>query len=362
MSKIDQYFKVLSESDGDTATVLLYDYIGREYDDSNAEKDTTDIAFVRKMRELEKNHSRINVRINSSGGSVKHGLAIMTAIRTSSAEVHTYADGVVASMAADIFTAAPHRHMAKNALLMIHGASGFCFGNAEAMRREADTLEKMNEAASTSLVEITSMSQEEVNERFYDGNDHWLTYKDAAEMSIVNEAEEYETETEGDAESMKRSTYAFLKAQKQKFQAHYKTLTNKTVQDAPKEDELEIVNQEETEEMTIDSVLAALKSGGLEKAALQAGMDAMGKTEGEKYDELLAAVKANNEQIKALGSQNASLAEENEALKAKLDSTPAADATKVATDADPVPPLAETETSKAEMDFHRKQAAKFGLI
>lgn len=193
----DKYFRAYYDKEGNTGELYLYGYIGQKADPfygEDPEEDITDKAVVKAIRELEKQTGRINIRINSPGGSVMHGDPIITAIRNSKAEIHTYVDGIAASMAFDIWAAAKNRHASINSKLMIHATGGFAFGTAKDMRAAADMLDKFDQSAISTFADATGMSEEEIRKEFYeDYADHWLTAKDALEMGLISEIENYET-------------------------------------------------------------------------------------------------------------------------------------------------------------------------
>lgn len=193
----DKYFRAYYDKEGNTGELYLYGYIGQKADPfygEDPEEDITDKAVVKAIRELEKQTGRINIRINSPGGSVMHGDPIITAIRNSKAEIHTYVDGIAASMAFDIWAAAKNRHASINSKLMIHATGGFAFGTAKDMRAAADMLDKFDQSAISTFADATGMSEEEIKKEFYeDYADHWLTAKDALEMGLIDEIENYET-------------------------------------------------------------------------------------------------------------------------------------------------------------------------
>lgn len=89
----------------------------------------------------------LNVRINSSGGSVFEGVAIYNVLRKyakdNGAKVVTYNDALAASIASVIFMAGDERIIAKNAMTMIHRASGGCYGDADDMKATAQVLESI---------------------------------------------------------------------------------------------------------------------------------------------------------------------------------------------------------------------------
>ncbi len=190
------YFKVITNEDGNSAEMLIYGYIGQDYwwSEELREESLTDIAIVRELRRLEASYSRINIRINSPGGLMYHGNAIINAIRRSKAEIHTYNDGLAASMAADIWMAGKYRHMASNALLMVHTASSYAWGTAQDFREQADVLDKFSHTAIVIMQEATSLSYEEIKQRFYDYKDHWFNAEEAAELGLINGDESYEAE------------------------------------------------------------------------------------------------------------------------------------------------------------------------
>ena len=193
----DKYFRAYYDKEGNTGELYLYGYIGQKADPfygEDPEEDITDKAVVKAIRELEKQTGRINIHINSPGGSVMHGDPIITAIRNSKAEIHTYVDGIAASMAFDIWAAAKNRHASINSKLMIHATGGFAFGTAKDMRAAADMLDKFDQSAISTFADATGMSEEEIKKEFYeDYADHWLTAKDALEMGLIAEIENYET-------------------------------------------------------------------------------------------------------------------------------------------------------------------------
>ncbi len=196
MKKPLTYFKVVAVEGERSADLLLYGYIGQDFwwDDDLKEESLTDIAVIRQLRELESRFERINIRINSPGGSVFHGDPIIAAIQSSKAEIHAYNDGMAASMAADIWLAAPHRHMAGNAKLMIHATSTFARGTAKTMEQEAARLRKFDDVAIATMAKATGLGEEEIRSRFYDYEDHWITAREAEELGLITQVEDYEAQ------------------------------------------------------------------------------------------------------------------------------------------------------------------------
>ena len=96
---------------------------------------------------LAKQDGDIEVNINSLGGSVTAGLAIANALKAyGKGKVTANVLGIAASMASVVACAADEIRMGKGSFLMIHNPWSIALGDAEAMRKEAETLDKMKDA------------------------------------------------------------------------------------------------------------------------------------------------------------------------------------------------------------------------
>lgn len=171
-------------------SVLLYGVIGEEGWWSESGESLTDVAILQALNTLEaEGCTRINIRINSLGGYVFDGAAIVNAIQRSSAEIHTYNDGTAASMAAVIWAAAPNRHMADNASLMFHAAATVSWGNAEQLRADADMLETLDRGLQATVA--AAAGGRDVADLF-DGKDHWMDRAAAVAYGFAVADEAYE--------------------------------------------------------------------------------------------------------------------------------------------------------------------------
>ncbi|MBN2816546.1 MAG: ATP-dependent Clp protease proteolytic subunit [Campylobacterales bacterium] len=90
--------------------------------------------------EAEDSSEPIHIYVSSPGGSVMAGLAILDTMQLITAPVHTYAMGMVASMAAVIFTCGEkgHRYILPNAEVMIHQPLGGAQGQASDIEIQAN--------------------------------------------------------------------------------------------------------------------------------------------------------------------------------------------------------------------------------
>lgn len=133
------WFEILAKADRH-AEVLLYDEIGG-WGVSARE-------FARELRDLDVDV--IDLRVNSPGGSVFDGIAIMNTLRRHKARVDVTVDGLAASAASVVAMAGDHIVMNRGSELMIHEAWGFAAGDAKTMREMGDSLDK----ASGSIADV----------------------------------------------------------------------------------------------------------------------------------------------------------------------------------------------------------------
>lgn len=85
--------------------------------------------------------TKINVHINSGGGSVFGGIAIYNILKRHNAEITVYVEGIAASIASVIAMAGDRIIIPANAQMMIHKPSSITWGNADDMRKEANILD-----------------------------------------------------------------------------------------------------------------------------------------------------------------------------------------------------------------------------
>lgn len=96
---------------------------------------------------LAKQDGDIEININSNGGDVAGGLAIANAIKAYTKGKKTCnVLGVAASMASVIACAGDELKMGQGAFLMVHNPWTVTMGNAEELRKDADTLDKMRDS------------------------------------------------------------------------------------------------------------------------------------------------------------------------------------------------------------------------
>ncbi len=169
--------------------ILIYGVIGDGWGDSNPGK-----KFVKDFKELEGKYDRINVRINSPGGSVHDGLPMFNTIRASKKDVHTYIDGIAYSMGAMIAMAGKTVHAAKGSLFLLHNVSGCTCGNARDMRQTAEEMDIYDEVLGQMIADKTGKTLAQVSKDWMNYDDHLMTATKAHEHGLIDEIEDYATE------------------------------------------------------------------------------------------------------------------------------------------------------------------------
>ena len=127
--------EVTGEGESTRARVRIYDTIGGWFGTNAAE-------FVGELDALDVDE--LEVHINSPGGAVWDGLAIMNALKQHRARVTIIVDGLAASAASIIAMAGDEVVMAEGSQMMIHRASGGAWGNAAFLRDTAAILDKID--------------------------------------------------------------------------------------------------------------------------------------------------------------------------------------------------------------------------
>jgi ATP-dependent Clp endopeptidase proteolytic subunit ClpP len=127
--------------DETTAMFRLYDPI----DSWGGDWGVSAKEFAAALDDLPDTVNEIRLHINSPGGEVFEGIAILNALRSHAARVVAVVDGLAASAASFVAVGADETVMAPNSELMIHDAWGLCVGNAEDMQTMAATLDHLSD-------------------------------------------------------------------------------------------------------------------------------------------------------------------------------------------------------------------------
>lgn len=162
--------------------IYIYDEIGRGYfGDGVTAKGLRD-----QLLDAEPDEP-IELRINSPGGDVMEAVTMIELLKAHRGEVTARIDGMAASAASYLAATCDKVTMAKAGLYMIHDPWSGVVGGADAMRREADVLDKVRDnlaaqyagrpACKLSLDEVLALMAAET----------WYTAEEAKAAGFVDE-------------------------------------------------------------------------------------------------------------------------------------------------------------------------------
>jgi len=126
----------------------------------------------------------LNVYINSPGGDVFEGRAIMAALGRFTGKTVAHIDSLCASAATSIALACNEVRMSEGAFFMIHNASGMVWGDKSAMRETADLLEKVEGAIVNDYTAKTGKDEDQI--RSWMDAETWFTAAEALENGFVD--------------------------------------------------------------------------------------------------------------------------------------------------------------------------------
>ena len=165
----------------ETAEVWIYDMIGEDFFGDGI----TAKSFVSDLNEI--TASKIDLHVNSPGGSVREGQAIHNAIARHPAKVTTYVDGLAASIASTIALAGDEVIMADNSLMMIHKSFAMAMGNSEDMTKAAEKLEKHDQAIGGIYARKTGKDIAEIQDAM--AAETWFTADEAVDFGLADKVE-----------------------------------------------------------------------------------------------------------------------------------------------------------------------------
>lgn len=129
----------------------------------------------------------ISMYINSPGGSISAGLAIIDTMNYIKPDIQTICNGQAASMGAVILSCGTKgkRFILPNADVMIHQASGRSEGTTSSMETDYKRIISLQDRLYHMLAKVTGQSFEKIQADCK--NDHWLTAQEALDYGLVDQ-------------------------------------------------------------------------------------------------------------------------------------------------------------------------------
>ena len=161
---------------GDAASLYIYDVISADWGVSALSV----IEAINQAGDVQ----TLNVHLNSPGGDVFEGRAIMAALASFRGKTVAKIDALCASAATSIALACNEIHMAEGSFFMIHNASGMAWGDKTELRNTADVLEKIEGAIVNDYTARTGKPEQEIRDKMQ--AETWFTAKEALDYGFVD--------------------------------------------------------------------------------------------------------------------------------------------------------------------------------
>lgn len=126
----------------------------------------------------------IKLRINSYGGSLFAGLAVLDTIRNLYSEVHTYIDGAAASAATIISVAGSKRYIGKNSLMLIHQLSAGSYGKYSELEDDMENNKRLMKSIKDIYKQYTKVPMKQIDEILK--HDLWFDSARCLELGLVD--------------------------------------------------------------------------------------------------------------------------------------------------------------------------------
>jgi ATP-dependent Clp protease protease subunit len=158
-------------------------FIGTEIHDQMANVVIAQLLFL-KMEEPKKD---INLYINSPGGQITSGLAILDTMQFLGCDINTYCIGQATSMASLLLAAGTKgkRYALPNSRIMIHQPYGGVGGTSEDIARQAKEILELKKVTTRVLAECTGQSIEKIAQDAE--RDFYMNAEEALKYGLIDQ-------------------------------------------------------------------------------------------------------------------------------------------------------------------------------
>ena len=156
-------------------------YMGEEFDNDSCNRIVAQLLYLDSL-----NHNPIRIYINSPGGDVIDGLAIIDTINFIKSPVYTICVGLAASMGAVLLSCGEkgHRTVLPHSRVMIHQVSGFAGGSLADMKIDLEQTKRCEQDIYHILASNLDKSYDEIV-ALCDRN-NWFIGQEAIDLGIAD--------------------------------------------------------------------------------------------------------------------------------------------------------------------------------
>ena len=188
--------QIMADDEGEEQQVILLDAISLNtlgahllFGEINTPSVYQAVNFIIKSNFIFDHDTQLTMMVNSPGGSVSDGFALIDVMETSRLDINTVGLGQVASMGVLIVAAGTKgkRVITKNTEIMAHQFSTMIYGKYHELVASQKYHEKLERTFIDHFVRHTSMSEKQVRDIMFSTTDRWLTPKEAKKYGICDE-------------------------------------------------------------------------------------------------------------------------------------------------------------------------------
>ena len=301
--------------------------------DTDADKETfedvTPVQVNAFLNKLEPNEEAV-LEITSYGGSVTAGLAICNLLKKASAEGHkttSHVIGIAASMASAIACACDELKIDANAFMMVHNPWTITMGNANDMRKEADTLDKYRDAL-LAVYRTKFNTSDEVIKKMLD-DETWIIGAGAPmfelKAEVIPTAEPLKiaasTKMQKFMNVPKNLKDIIMEKEQEIKQANDEVKNEEVVEEKAEETAAETVVEEPKEDVVVEETVTKAEAdkrvSGMQ-SAMAKQMDAMKKDYEAKIVDLQVQMKAKDQELAKVNADATRLADQLEDFNKEL--------------------------------------------
>jgi len=191
LKQVPQKFNAVHNEETKTSEITIYGVIGTSW--WNDSFSASDIDEALKAA----GDNDIVINLNSPGGDAFDGISIFNRLKRHKGKVTIHVDGWACSAASIIAMAADELIMELGSMFMYHEASNIVWGTKQAMRKEADILEELEEGLIDIYMTKTNLTREEVRANL--DAETWLSARTAVEQGFANRVAGEEPTTQNTA-------------------------------------------------------------------------------------------------------------------------------------------------------------------